>query len=106
MPIKFVGKPTGHFLDDARWTGATVDVTLLMQDDEGEKPIDCRISFEALADALGESQGDALDWYRRLKGAIATSSRCWRNVGVLYERLMVTLMFGTMEDLAPLTTRY
>ena len=74
MAIKFTssGPPHGQFQDDARYNSGrdTVDFTLMVTDDEGQKPVVCRVSREALADALRESQGDALEWYGRLKDRV------------------------------------
>ncbi len=69
MAIKFRGLPRGIFLDDERWNSKdeTVDFTLLITDDEGEKPIVCRVSYEALADALGASRINPVEVYRGLK---------------------------------------
>ena len=54
-----ISKPTGTFLDDARWNHErmTVDFTLWLRTDEGEQHIICRVSEEALKDRA-ETSGE------------------------------------------------
>ena len=61
-------KPTGTFLDDARWNPdrMTVDFTLWLRTDDGEQYITYRVSIEALEDCARTSgEVDPMKLFKR-----------------------------------------